>query len=89
MVIHLIKPRSVVLGIVLAAGLAFAAAAEDAKTTETDTSDDSFTLEKAGDNFVEDAGKVGDKASEIGSDIAEGAEDAYDSAAEAVKEATE
>ena len=86
---QLIKPRSVLLGFVLAAGMAFAAAAEEAKTTETDTSDPDFSLEEAGDNFVEDAGKVGDKASEVGSDIAEGAEDAYDSAAEAVKEATE
>ena len=83
------KPRSILLGFVLAAGLAFTAAAEEAKTSETDTSDPDFTLEQAGDNFVEDAGKVGDKASEIGSDIAEGAEDAYDSAADAVKEATE
>ena len=86
---RVITPRSVLLGFVLAAGLAFGAAAEEAKTSETDKSDPNFTLEQAGDNFVEDAGKVGDKASEIGSDIAEGAEDAYDSAAEAVKEATE
>lgn len=86
---RLIKPRSVLLGFVLAAGIAVAAAAEEAKTPETDKSDPDFTLEEAGDNFVEDAGKVGDKASEVGSDIAEGAEDAYDSAAEAVKEATE
>lgn len=87
--IEVFKPRSIVLGFVLAAGIAFAAGAEEAKTTETDSSGQSFSLEEAGDNFVEDAEKVGGKASEVGSDIAEGAEDAYDSAAETVKEATE
>jgi len=86
---HLIRLRSILLGIFLATGTGLAAVAEEAKTTATDESDENFTLEQATDNFVEDAGKVGDKASEIGSDIAEGAEDAYDSAAETVKEATE
>ena len=86
---HSIRLRSILLGSVLATGMGLAAVAEEAKTTATDKSDEDFSFEEATDNFVEDAGKVGDKASEVGGDIAEGAEDAYDSAAETVKEATE
>ncbi|MEM7170899.1 MAG: hypothetical protein AAF530_12070 [Pseudomonadota bacterium] len=48
-----------------------------------------MSVEEAVDNFKEDAGALGDKASEVGSDIADEAEDAYDSAKESVEEATE
>jgi hypothetical protein len=84
-----LKLRTIILGFVLATGIAFAGIADEAETPETDQSDQDFSLDEAADNFVEDAGKVGDKAAEVGSDITEGAEDAYDSAKEAVQEATE
>jgi len=85
----LLKLRTIVLGFVVAGGIAFAVTAEEMKTPEVSESDQNMSLDEAADNFVEDAGKVGDKAEEIGDDIAEGAEDAYDSAAETVKDATE
>ena len=84
--IHL---RTLVLGSVLACAVIFAAAAEDAKAPQTDQSDQNFTIDKAADNFVDDAGKVGDKAEEVGNDIAEGAEDLYDSTKKAVQDAAE
>ena len=77
-----LKLRTIVLGFVLSGAVALAAAAQEAETPEADQSDQNFSLDEAADNFVDDAGKVGDKA-------AEGAEDAYDSAAEAIKDATE
>ena len=84
--IHL---RTLVLGSVLACAVIFAAAAEDAKAPQTDQSDQNFTLDKAADNFVDDAGKVGDKAEEVGKGVADEAEKAYDSTKEAVEKATE
>jgi len=81
--------RSVALGAILTAGLAFSAAADEAKPEDAGNSGQGMSVGEATDNMVEDAGKVADKAKEIGSDIAEGAEEAYDSAKEAVEEATE
>lgn len=85
----LLKLRTVFLGLVLAGSVSLAAAAEEAKSTEAGDSDQSMSVDEAADNFVEDSKKVGDKAEEVGSDIAEGAEDAYDSAKEAVEDAAE
>ena len=85
----MLQLRALVLGSVLACAVAFAATAEDAKAPQTDQSDQNFSLDEAADNFVEDAGKVGDKAEEVGDDIAEGAEDVYDSTKKAVQDATE
>lgn len=86
---ELSKFRTLILGLFLAAGVSVAAVAEEAKSTEASESDQYMTLDEAADNFVEDSKKVGDKAVEVGGDIADGAEDAYDSAKEAVEGATE
>ena len=86
---ELTKLHTFVLGFILAGSVAFAAGADEVKTPEVGQSDQNMSVEEATDNFVEDAGKVGDKAKEIGSDIAEGAEDAYDASKEAVQNATE
>ena len=83
------KLRTVVLGFVLAGGIAVTATAEDVKVPEAGQSDQNFTLDEAADNFVEDAGKVGDKAEEVGDDIAESAEDTYDSTKKVIQDATE
>ena len=85
----LFKLRALAVGIVLAGTLAFAAAAQEAKSTGASQSDQDMTIGEAADNFVEDAGKVGEKAEEVGSDIVEGAEDAYESTKKAVQDATE
>ena len=77
--------RSVALGAVLTAGLAYSASADEAKPEDASQSNQNMSVGEATDNMVEDAGKVADKAKEIGSDIAEGAEEAYDSAKEAVQ----
>jgi len=87
--IDLLHIRSVALGALLTMGLAFSAAADEAKSEDAAQSDQNMSVGEAADNMVEDAGKVGDKAEEIGEDIAEGAEEAYDSAKEAVQGATE
>jgi hypothetical protein len=84
-----VKLRSIVLGLALAGSVAFIAAADEAKPDEASQSDQNMSIGEATDNMVEDAGKVGEKAKEIGSDTAEGAEDAYDSTKEALQEATE
>jgi heme oxygenase len=44
---------------------------------------------RAADNFVEKLKKVGEKAEEVGGDIADGAEDAYLSTKEAVQDTAE
>ena len=51
--------------------------------------DQDMSVGEATDNLIEDAEKVGDKAEEVGSDIAEGVEDAFDSDEESEQEATE
>ena len=84
-----IKLPTIVLGIVLAGGIAVGASAKDVKVPEASQSDQNFSLDEAADNFVVDAGKVGDKAEEVGDDIAEGAEDAYDSTKKVIQDATE
>jgi len=84
-----IQLRTLVLGSVLACAVTFAAIAEDEKAPQTDQADQNFSLDEAADNFVEDAGKVGDKAEEVGDDAAEGAEDLYESTKKAVQDATE
>ena len=86
---ELFRLRSLVLGFVLAAGIAFAAAADEAKPDEGVQSDQDMSVGEATDHLVEDAEKVGDKAEEVGSDIAEGVEDAFDSDKESNQEATE
>ena len=83
------RSRTFALGLVLAAGLSFAASAGNEEPTEVDPSEQDMSVDEATDNLVEDAGKVGDKAIEIGEDIAEGTEDAYDATKEAVQDASE
>ncbi len=87
--VDLCKLRSVVLGLFLAGSMAFAAAADEAKPDAGAQSDQDMSVGEATDNLVEDAEKVGDKAEEVGSDIAEGVEDAFDSDKESNQEATE
>ena len=84
-----LKLRTIVLGFVLSGAVALAAAAQEAETPEADQSDQNFSLDEAADNFVDDAGKVGDKAEEVGDDLAEGAEDAYDSTKKVIQDSTE
>ena len=84
-----LKPRTIVLGFILAAGVVFVSVADEAEAPEASQSGEDFSLEKAGDNFIEDAGKVGDKAEEVGEGIAEGAEDAYESTKKVIQDATE
>jgi hypothetical protein len=85
----LLKLRTVFLGLIVAGSVSLGAAAQEAKSTEAGDSDQYMSVDEAADNFVEDSKKVGDKAEEVGSDIAEEAEDAYDSAKESVQDATE
>jgi hypothetical protein len=81
--------RSILVSFVLAGSVAFAAVADEAKPDATNQSDQDMSVGEASDNMVKDAEKVGEKAKEIGSDVADGAEDAYDSSKKAVQEATE
>ena len=84
-----LKLRTIVLGFVLSGAVALAAAAQESETPEADQSDQNFSLDEATDNFVDDAGKVGDKAEEVGDDIADEAEDTYDSTKKVIQDATE
>ena len=81
--------RSILVSFVLAGSVAFAAVADEAKPDATNQSDQDMSVGEASDNMVKDSEKVGEKAKEIGSDVADGAEDAYDSSKKAVQEATE
>ena len=76
------------LGLIVAAGLAVTANAGNDDATYQE-GDQNMTVEQATDNFVDDSKKVGDKAEEVGEDIADEAEKAYDSTKDAVEEATE
>lgn len=86
---ELLQLRAILMGLVVAGGVTLAATAEEAKSPEAGDSDQYMSVDEAADNFVEDSKKVGDKAEEVGSDIAEEAEDAYDSTKEAVEDAAE
>ena len=77
-----------VLGFLLAGSMAFSAAAGEANSDEASQSED-MSVGEAADNMVEDAERVGDKAQEIGSDIAEDVEDAFESDEKPEQEATE
>jgi len=76
------------LGLALATGLAFAANAGSEEATFKE-GDQNMTVDQATDNMVDDAKKVGDKAEEVGDDIADEAVKAYDSTKDAVEKATE
>ena len=80
---------AVVLGLSLAGGMALAAAAEEAKSDQASQSDEDMSVGEATDNLVEDAERVGNKAEEIGSDIAEGVEDAFESDKKSEEDAAE
>jgi len=86
---EIFKLRSILVSFVLAGSVAFAAVADEAKPDEAIQSDQDMSIGEASDNMVKDAEKVGEKTKEIGSDAADGAEDAYDSTKKAVQEATE
>jgi len=76
------------LGLAMAAGLAFAANAGSEEATYQQ-GDQNMTVEQATDNLVDDSKKVGNKAEEVGDNIADEAEKAYDSTKDAVEKATE
>jgi hypothetical protein len=86
---EMFKLRSILMSFVLAGSVAFAAVADEAKPHEANQTDQDMSIGEASDNMVKDAEKVGEKAKEIGSDVADGAEDAYDSTEKAMREATE
>ncbi|HMB77865.1 MAG TPA: hypothetical protein VKN76_15815 [Kiloniellaceae bacterium] len=76
------------LALAMTAGLAIAANAASEEATYQE-GDQNMTVDEAADNFVDDSKKVGDKAEEVGDDIADEAEKAYDSTKDAVEKATE
>ncbi len=68
--------------------LGFSVAVAPASAGDVTGEPGDMSVEEALDNMGEDAGKVGDKAEEIGSDIADEAEKAYDGAKEEVEESS-